>query len=109
MSTTKIKNSELDNTPDDVLVHDNGVQYRMFNVDGLDEQVKLFNSIKPKRLDGEEFVEYQIRRKFLQYEATMKNLFYSPYTNATIDIKGELKGIPYVNLNKKNKFKKKKK
>lgn len=97
--------SDTSNIPSDAIMHDNGVYYRVCNVDGLDDPIRLFNSYKPGRLDDETKVEYRIRRTFLKHkENNVVNLFYNPYENSINN--GYTKGVPYVNKNKKNKFKK---
>ncbi len=48
--------------PDDIKLHENGVMYKEVPMDGLDEPFKLFNSIKPARLEGETYGEYKVRR-----------------------------------------------
>ena len=83
--------------PEDALLHENGVWYREIKVDGLKDPVKLFNSIKPGRLDGEERSDYKIRRKLLKIREKNKEvLIYNSKEHGT-----------YVNTNKKDKFKKK--
>jgi hypothetical protein len=91
------------NMPEDAKSHESGVWYREFEVDGLDNPVRLFNSSSPKRLDFETKIEYKVRRKFLNHKSKLKYSFYDPYQYGTT------KGVPYVNKNKKDKFKKVKK
>ena len=88
----------------DALMHENGVWYRELFIDGLKDRVKLFNSLRPERLEGETVTEYKIRRKFLKHKESSTFLFHNPYENG---VKGVTKGKPYINPNKKDKFKKK--
>lgn len=83
--------------PEDAVLHENGIWYREFLIDGLDDKIKLFNSLKPYRLEGETQTEYKIRRKFLKVKDRTKYVFYTP-------VKHGFK--PYININKKEKFKK---
>jgi len=83
--------------PEDALMHDNGVWYRELKVDGVKDSIKLFNTLKPGRLDGETSTEYKIRRKLLNHKKETKVLFYDSSNKE-----------PYINTNKKDKFKKKK-
>ena len=100
MKDTKQKQSKTaleSDMPEDALLHENGIWYREIKVDGLKDPVKLFNSIKPGRLDGEERSDYLIRRKLLKMREKNKEvLIYNSKEHG-----------PYVNTNKKNKFKKK--
>ena len=78
------KTSPLDyNMPEDAKMHDNGTWYRELTVDGLTDQVKVFNSMKPNRLEGETQVEYKIRRRLLKQKDNTKYLFHNSRTNGT--------------------------
>ena len=105
--TKDLDYKEQDNTlPEDALMHNNGYWYRELTVDGVKDKVKLFNCSRPNRLDGETTVEYKIRRKFLKHtEKYSKHSIYNPFEGGR---RGITKGVPYVNENKKDKFKKKK-
>ena len=46
----------------DIKLHENGVIYKEVPMEGLDEPFKLFNSLKPARLEGEKYSEYKVRR-----------------------------------------------
>lgn len=96
----------INDMPEDALMHKNGVWYREVAIDGLDDSIKLFNSYKPGRLEGETSMEYKIRRKFLKHkEKNGEAIIYNPFEGGK---RGITKGIPYVNENKKDKFKKNK-
>ena len=89
--------SDLTDMPEDALLHKNGIWYREIKIDGLKDPVKLFNSIKPERLEGEDRSDYKIRRKLLKMREKNKEvLIYNSKEHGT-----------YVNTNKKDKFKKK--
>jgi len=76
----KTETLESKEQPTDIKMHENGILYKEIKFDGLDEPLKLFNSIKPQRLDGETYTEYKIRRKFTAHaEKTKNNLFYNPH------------------------------
>ena len=94
----KKETTSLDSSmPEDALLHENGIWYRELKVDGVKDPVKLFNSIKPGRLDGESQTDYKIRRKLLKVKEKNKEvLIYNSKEHG-----------PYVNTNKKDKFKKK--
>jgi hypothetical protein len=96
---------EETNLPPDVKLHENGILYKEIFFDGLDKPVKLFNTLKPQRLEDETQMEYKMRRQIQKMNEKEKKrnpeVFYNPYENS-------YKGIPYVNKNKKDKFKKKK-
>jgi hypothetical protein len=49
-------------SPTDNKIHENGVEYREVEMPGLKEPFKLFNSSSSKRLEGEKYTEYKIRR-----------------------------------------------
>ena len=71
------------NVPEGAVEHKNGTWYREFQVPGLNEPVRLFNSLKPQRLDGETQVEYKIRRKFLNQKDNTKQLFHNSSKEGT--------------------------
>ena len=82
--------------PEDALLHENGIWYRELKIEGVKDPVKLFNSIKPGRLDGESHTDYKIRRRLLKVKEKNKEVL----------VYNSKKHGPYVNTNKKNKFKK---
>ena len=87
------KDLEYKEQPTDIKMHENGILYKELRFDGLDEPLKLFNSIKPQRLEGETYIEYKIRRQFTNHAAKTKNkMFYDSFDNGY---------KPYVNNNKK--------
>ena len=91
----KTKKTALDSSmPEDANMHDNGYWYREFEVPGIDEPVKLFNCLKPARLEEETFAEYKIRRKFMNHKNHSKMMFHNSAVEGT-----------YINNNKR-KFKK---
>lgn len=61
----------------EILIHENGIEYRELQMNGLDEPIKLFNSIKPNRLEGETYTEYRIRRKLIEMDEKQKVVFYN--------------------------------
>ena len=81
--------------PEDALLHSNGTWYREIVIDGVDKPVKLFNSMRPGRLEGEERSDYLIRRKLLKMQEKNKQVLI--YNSKELG--------PYVNTNKKDKFK----
>jgi hypothetical protein len=92
------KTKSLDSSmPEDALLHDNGVWYREIKIDGLEDTVKLFNSLRPNRLEGETSSDYKIRRKLLKLKEKEKPVLI--YNSKELG--------QYVNENKKDKFKKK--
>lgn len=74
---SKEKTTSESNMPEDAVMHDNGNWYREFEVPGIDKPVRLFNSLKPQRLDGETQSEYKIRRKFLKHKDSTKTIFHN--------------------------------
>lgn len=89
--------------PKDIKQHENGEWYKEIMIDGTDEPFKLFNTLKDIRLPGETRAEYKTRKLFAKMEKKKgyEEMFYpGPRIG--------YKGIPYVNENKKDKFKKKK-
>lgn len=87
-------------------LHENGLMYREIEFEGLDDPLKLFISIKPQRLEGETQTEYKMRRMLERRGDMIKK--YEPEMISKGPKRFE-KGIPYVNVNKKDKFKKEKK
>ena len=63
--------------PDDIKMHENGILYKEIQMGGLDKPIKLFNTIKPQRLDGETHMEYKIRRKLLKMNEPRGTLFHN--------------------------------
>lgn len=58
---------------DDIIkTHENGYQYRELHINGLNEPLKIFNSNKAYRLEGETYQEYKIRQKFVNYNEKEK-------------------------------------
>jgi len=100
---------QQDQLPEGVKIHENGEWYKEIIIEGSAEPFKLFNTLKDARLDGETRAEYKTRRLFANMEKKRGygEMFYNPYENAKIGLDGKLKGVPYVNKNKKDKFKKK--
>lgn len=92
------------NLPEGIKIHENGEWYKEILIEGSDEPFKLFNTLKDARLPGETRAEYKTRRLFANMEKKKgyAKIFYPG------PIPGH-KGVPYVNENKKDKFKKKKK
>ena len=54
--------SDSKELPDGVKLHENGSLYKEVHIGGVDEPFKLFNTLKPQRLEGETHNEYKIRR-----------------------------------------------
>ena len=100
--------TEMTDLAPGVKLHENGILYKEIEIGGLDEPVKLFNTLKPQRLKDETWVEYKIRRQFLNHNAKTKNIFYNPSEHTEFVPGKGLVRQPYVNKNKKDKFKKKK-
>ena len=63
------------NIPSDVRLHENGVWYKEIPMGALEEPFKLFNTLKPARLEGETYNEYKIRR-MLNNSNEKKTLFH---------------------------------
>ena len=83
--------------PEGIKIHANGEWYRELQIDGIDEPVKLLNTLKDMRLDGETHMEYKIRKQ-------IKNKFVKEdvevvYNSNTVDANGTK--VPYINKNKK--------
>lgn len=97
--------SELELAPG-VKKHENGLLYKEIEMGGLDEPLKLFNSLKPQRLEGETYTEYKIRRQFLNHNSKQKEVIYNPSEHTEFVIGKGLVRQPYVNKNKKDKNKK---
>jgi hypothetical protein len=57
------KSSEV-SLPEGVYQHKNGLFYKLIDIPGLDEPLKIFNTRKPARLEEETYQEYKIRQKF---------------------------------------------
>ena len=95
---------QQDQLPEGVKIHENGEWYKEIIIEGSAEPFKLFNTLKDARLDGETRAEYKTRRLFANMEKKRgyEEMFYP-------GPKPGFKGIPYINENKKDKFKKKKK
>ncbi len=70
------KTSLENELPEDVKLHENGIYYKEVNIPGLNEPLKLFNTLKPQRLDGETRTEYRIRKK-LEGSNNKKILFHN--------------------------------
>lgn len=89
--------------PEGIKLHKNGEWYKEITIEGSDEPFKLFNTLKDARLEGETLAEYKTRRLFANMEKKRgyAEIFYP-------GPKPGHKGVPYVNKNKKDKFKKKK-
>lgn len=60
----------------DIKLHENGIWYKEIKVNGFDKPMKLFNTLKPERLDGETFMEYKIRR-ILEKANNKQELFHN--------------------------------
>jgi len=73
--------------------------YREITIETTNKKLKLFNTLKDKRLDGETHEEYKMRKlitnKFYKEEVELL------YNANTRDNNG--KRIPYVNTNKNKK------
>jgi hypothetical protein len=82
--------------PEGVKQHENGYWYKELPMSGLDEPLKIFNTIKPQRLEGETYVEYKIRRKFLEQEAKQKKIFYDPIAETNKAIQKEYEKISKI-------------
>ena len=105
---SKVQPNDL---PEGVKVHENGEWYKEIPIDGLDEPLKLFNTLKDYRLEGETHTEYKVRKQFTKVDKKKgyKEMFYNPFEFAYMGKDGKIKGRPYVNENKKDKFKNKSK
>lgn len=64
----------------EILLHENGVQYREAVVPGMEKPIKIFNSNKPKRLEGETYTEYKIRQKLVKAAEKEIKIFYPSWT-----------------------------
>ena len=106
------KTETLDLTNEELSIkqHENGEWYKELEMEGLDEPIKLFNTLKDQRLEGETHTEYKVRKLFSNMDKKQghKEMFYNPYKKTYLGMDGKTKGTPYVNENKKDKFKKKK-
>lgn len=98
--------TETSSETEEYKLHDNGLMYREIEFEGLDEPLKLFISIKPQRLPGETQTEYKMRRMLERRGDMIKK--HEPEMISRGPKRFET-GIPYVNVNKKDKFKKEKK
>lgn len=77
--TKKKEKQEKEITSDsniEILIHENGVPYREAQLPEVDKPIKLFNSNKPQRLEGETYTEYKIRQKLVKAAEKEIKLFY---------------------------------
>ena len=74
-TTDYLTKEQPNEIPSDVRLHENGIWYKEIPMGALDEPFKLFNTIKPARLEGENYNEYKIRR-MLNNSNEKKTLFH---------------------------------
>lgn len=62
-----------DNLPEGVFLHENGIYYKLLDIPGINEPLKIFNTRKAARLPEETYQEYKIRQKFNKRQEKLKS------------------------------------